>query len=276
MPFTVKIGDATHEISRDQIVSVEEGYSLKKSEEIDTIVKNAKDSQRAKLTKDFDAEKAAIRKTLASDDDFFSELAKARGVSTDGSDPEKLAAAKEQWAKDELAPMQKKHEELLQELTSSRKRVLMGSIEAAARDAGVREEFLNDPLDPSAPGHVVRSIADRASWDDESGAFVFTNDGRRSYPWTADYKKASVKFMIDRLKANEKAGAYFTDTRPGRTGVGDKKRGASYSGKTMTMEHFKYAADARASATIERGNKQGQTQTDRLTAQPQRPPWPTR
>ena len=239
MPFTVKIGDATHEIGRDQIVSVEEGYSLKKSEEIDQIVKNAKDSQRAKLTKDFDAEKAAIRKTLASDDDFFSELAKARGVSTDGSDPEKLAAAKEQWAKDELAPMQKKHEELMQELTSSRKRVLMGQIEAAARDAGVKEEFLSAVLDPTAPGEVVRFIADSASWDDESGAFVFTTkDGDPILD--ADYKKASVKFMIDRLKADEKAATFFADTtRPGRTGVGDKKRGASYSGKTMTMEHFR-------------------------------------
>ena len=239
MPFKVKIDGKEHEVSREDITELDDGYVLKTQTELNGIVQDAKAKQKSSLEKQFEAERGNVRSQLAKDDDFYKEMVKARGGDPDETDTARQQRLFADWEKEHLAPVRDEAAKLKETLADNRRQILVREIESAAREAGVKDEYLKNPLDPTMPGHIVQSLAATAEWDDESGKFVFKEGGTVIQAKGEVNSPAGVKEIVSRLKGNKEAGVYFTDARPGRVPVGDTRGGERRSdARVITGDEF--------------------------------------
>ena len=243
MPFEIEVNGATVSVERDAIKSLEDGYVLKQQSEIDEIVTRGKNQVKSSLTKAHEAAIKEREESLSGDDEFFKTLATKRGykIGDDGKvtadvSAERLAEYKKQWATDELEPVLAEKQKLEESFSTQRKNLFMRDLTSIARDAGLREELIDNPLSPGKPGAVIRDIAESARWNEETESFEFLDENGEPR-LTKDYKPFTPKDMLEQFRSQDKEFRYFTDKRPTRTQVGDKK-GRTFSGRAMSQADF--------------------------------------
>ena len=243
MPFEIEVNGATVSVERDAIKSLDDGYVLKQQSEIDEIVTRSKAQVKSSLTKAHEEAIAERERTLSEDDEFFTKLATNRGyeIGNDGKldanvSAERLAEYKSQWAKDELEPVLAEKKKLEESFSTQRTNLFMRDLTSIARDAGLREELIDNPLSPGKPGAVIRDIAESARWNEETESFEFL-DEKGEPRLTKDYKPFTPTDIFEHIRSQDKEFRLFTDKRPTRTQVGDKK-GRTFTGRAMAKSDF--------------------------------------
>ena len=151
---------------------------------------------------------------LLSPDDATQNDAVVRAILSEHSDEEvDLDEHRNQWRQDELEPLKNKHTQLLNRLKAS-------EIIEAGRQAGVREEYLED----GSESYLAYKIADQLEYDEKHGLVAKGEDGKR-LPGSEDRTFASATDLLGRMKDSGNNENLFQ----GQTPQGE---GGSYQGGT--------------------------------------------
>ena len=239
MSFKIKVGDKIHEVEASAI-TVPDGYVLHTQGRMDQIVEDAK-HQASKNAIEGYAKPEETKATLLKDDAFYTEILKSRGVEVkDGKivtevSEEQRASLRESFRKEELEPEREKLKKLTEQIEEARKQSLLGSIQAAASEAGVKKALLKSPL--GAHGAFVRDLADSAKWNEERQGWDF-HDADGQPVRDSDGRPISVEGYVKTLREADQDHTWFESSRPSRTGIFDQTQpepSQNGAGKTLSV-----------------------------------------
>lgn len=228
MPFKVKIGEDTHEITRDAI-EVPDGYVLQTQSTLDATIEERLARQKS---------------SLKSDDDFAKQVMADRGVpvADDGTYKAPDAADEDEIRKRLQTQLENsKVKPLKSELEAARKQNqklldtrLGAEIQSQALDKGIEDKWLK-PISEGGPSMIENIVRPMVAHDDKNDMFAVvagrTDDGdphfkpatKQGKPW------AGIGDLFEELKGDSSYKHLFKDTRPGSSGYEGPASSASGS-----------------------------------------------